>query len=238
MKLFKTALLLMVVALFSQTSIAQEDPHAKSGLKKVIVQEVIQVESYTYLYVIENDEKKWLAAPRMEANIGEVYYYKGGMLMKNFKSAELDKTFDEVYFLSKIMNVDFVDAKTGKVNKDNFVTEAETTREPLTLGIAYDKIEGRVSLAELFENMKKFEGKKIKVVGKVTKFNSGILGKNWIHLSDGTSFEGQNDLMITSQETAIVNDEVILEGVVALDKDFGAGYFYKIILEQAILIKE
>lgn len=237
MKLLKTTLLFMVFALYSLNSTAQEDPHAKSGLKKVIVQEVIQVESYTYLYVLENGEKKWLAAPRMEAKIGEIYYYKGGMLMKNFKSTELDKTFDEVYFLSRIMNVDFVDANTGKVNKDNFVTEAETTREPLKLGMAYDTIEGRVSLAELFENMSKYEGKKIKVAGKVTKFNAGILGKNWIHLSDGTSYEGQNDLMITSQETAIINDEVILEGVIALNKDFGAGYFYKIILEEAVLVK-
>ncbi len=236
MKYLKLLLLGLLITVSSK-SFAQEDPHAKSGLIKVIVQEVLQVESYTYLYVIEGEEKKWLAAPRMEAQLGEIYYYKGGMMMKDFKSNELDRIFEEVTFLSKIMNADFIDASTGRVNKDNYVTEAETSREPLKLGLAYDSIEGRVSVAELLENMSKYGGKKVKVAGKVTKFNSGILGKNWIHVSDGTSFEGNDDFMITSQEIFMVGDEVILEGIVGLDRDFGAGYFYKIILEEAVHIK-
>ena len=61
------------------------------------------------------------------------------------------------------------------------------------------------------------------------------MGKNWVHFQDGTSYEGAYDLMITTQENAQVGDVVIFEGVISLDKDFGAGYFYNVILEEAVL---
>ena len=79
---------------------------------KGIVQEVLQVSSYTYLYVLEEDEtKRWLAVPTIEAKLGEIYYYKGGMVMPNFKSAELNKSFDAVVFLSNITNADVIDTE-------------------------------------------------------------------------------------------------------------------------------
>ena len=63
------------------------------------------------------------------------------------------------------------------------------------------------------------------------------MGKNWVHFQDGTSFEGQYDLMITTQENLSVGDVIVFEGLITLDKDFGAGYFYKVILEEAVLVK-
>ena len=64
------------------------------------------------------------------------------------------------------------------------------------------------------------------------------MGKNWVHLQDGTNFEGAYDLMITCQDNVAIGNVVIFEGVITLDKDFGAGYFYKVILEDAVLVKE
>ena len=90
-----------------------QNPHADSGLKKVIVQEVLQVESYTYLNVLEDGTKKWLAVPRREAKLGEIYYYKGGMEMRDFKSTELDRTFDVIFFLGSITSADAIDPAKG-----------------------------------------------------------------------------------------------------------------------------
>ena len=69
--------------------------------------------------------------------------------------------------------------------------------------------------------------------GKVTKVNSGILGKNWVHIQDGTEAEGNFDLTVTTQETAKVGDVVVVQGKITLNKDFGSGYKYDVIMEEA-----
>jgi len=91
--------------------------------------------------------------------------------------------------------------------------------------------EGVTTISELFKNSASFAGKKVKVHGVVVKINKGIMGRNWIHIQDGTNFDGNFDLTITSQEEPKVDDTVTLEGTVSVNKDFGAGYFYNVILE-------
>jgi hypothetical protein len=59
------------------------------------------------------------------------------------------------------------------------------------------------------------------------------MGKNWLHVQDGTGKPGSNDLMVTSKAAAKVGDTVLVKGVVTLDKDFGAGYRYDVILDDA-----
>lgn len=237
MKFIKT-IVIASIFLFSSIGIAQ-NPHAESGLKKVIVQEVLQVDSYTYLNVLENGTKKWLAVPRMEANLGEVYYYKGGMAMPDFKSTELNRTFDEVVFLGSITNADAIDPEKGLVDPNKTKEPVKTGKQPTLnkLEVTIEEIEGGIRIAELFENKQNYAGKKIKIKGEVTKFTQAIMGKNWIHFQDGTEFEGSYDLMITSQDNVLVGDVVVFEGTLSLDKDFGAGYFYKVILEKATIIK-
>ena len=216
-----------------------QTPHAETGLKKVIVQEVLQVESYTYLNVLEDGVKKWLAVPSMEANLGEVYYYKGGMEMPDFKSNELDKTFDVVVFLGSITNADAIDPEKGVVDPNAVTNEpAANAKQPTLdkLELTIEAVDGGVRIADLFENKQNYAEKKIKIIGEVTKFSGGIMGKNWVHFQDGTSFEGAYDLMITTQENVAVGDVIVFEGVIAIDKDFGAGYFYKVIMEDAVII--
>ena len=239
MKIIKTVLLssLMFIGL---SVLAQEDPHVKQGLKKVIVQEVLQVESYTYLNVLEDGTKKWLAVPSMEANLGEVYYYKGGMEMPDFKSNELDRTFDAVIFLGSITNADAIDPEKGMVDPNAVINEPAANAKQPTLNkleLTIEAIDGAVRIGDLIENKQNYAGKKIKIIGEVTKFTSAIMGKNWVHFQDGTSFEGAYDLMVTCQENVQVGDVVTFEGVIALDKDFGAGYFYNVILEEAFIVK-
>ena len=181
MKLLQT-ILVLTLFMFGIVATAQ-DPHTDSGLKKVIVQEVIQVSSYTYLNVLEDGEKKWIAVPTIEANIGEVYYYKGGVEMPNFQSMELSRTFDSVLFLGAITNANAVDPVDGIVEPN--ATKEETnpgkqpTRDRLELNI--EAIDGGIRIANLFENPQDYAGKSIKVVGEVTKFTPSIMGKNWVH---------------------------------------------------------
>jgi len=88
-----------------------------------------------------------------------------------------------------------------------------------------------VTIAKLVSDKKSYEGKTIKVRGQVTKFNSGIMGKNWVHIQDGSESQGSFDLTITTDVTASPGETVTFEGKIILDKDFGYGYFYKILME-------
>ncbi len=233
-KLIATGLLL-----FSIHALAQ-DPHSESGLKKVIVQEVLQVESYTYLNVLEEGAKKWLAVPKMEANLGEVYYIQDGMELHDFESKELERKFDTVYFLRYIMRDNLVDPERGlkdPTDPENQIEEKESKLPTLDrIELSLDGIEGGIQIGELFENKQQYAGKIVRIKGEVTKFSPQIMAKNWVHFQDGTEFEGAYDLMITTQESVSVGDVVVFEGLITLDKDFGAGYKYKIIMEEAVVV--
>ena len=73
--------------------------------------------------------------------------------------------------------------------------------------------------------------------GQVVKVNEEIMGKNWIHIQDGSGSAADFDLTITTVEKVKVDDVVTFEGTISLSKDFGAGYFYEVIMEDAKLVK-
>ncbi len=198
---------------------------------KVTVLEVLQTTSYTYLHVDNNGTEQWLATKKTTANKGDVLYYKGEMLMTNFKSKELKRTFDKILFLDKISKtpneekVEVPDTHSVDINerKPNIVKEE----------VKVKSVEGAITIEELYKNKDKYSEKTVKVSGKVMKFNSSIMGKNWIHIQDGTEHSGDFDLTITTQEVVKEGDEVVFTGKVYLDKDFGYGYSYKLIMEEA-----
>ena len=77
------------------------------------------------------------------------------------------------------------------------------------------------------------KNKVIKIRGVVTKINTGILDRNWIHIQDGTGLNDSFDLLITSKENAAVGKTIVAEGTVAVDKNFGSGYAYPVMIEDA-----
>jgi hypothetical protein len=105
---------------------------------------------------------------------------------------------------------------------------------PARVDVDIEKSEGAVSIAELLSEKKKYNGKVVTVSGKVTKVNKAIMGRNWIHLQDGTDYEGEYDLTITTVLEPAEGDIVTLTGKIILDKDFGYGYFYDILMEDAV----
>jgi len=91
------------------------------------------------------------------------------------------------------------------------------------------------TVAALNQNKATLGGKTISVQGKVVKVNNDIMGRNFLHLQDGTGDASNNDVTITSKQTAKVGDEVTISGVVALNKDFGSGYAYPLLIEEATI---
>lgn len=97
--------------------------------------------------------------------------------------------------------------------------------------------EGCITISELLANKKSYAGKTVKITGRVTKYNPSIMGKNWVHLQDGSEFEGGYDLTVTTDTVVEVGETVTIEGKIALDKDFGYGYFYSVLLEEGKILE-
>ncbi|HUX96310.1 MAG TPA: hypothetical protein VMV47_11325 [Bacteroidales bacterium] len=93
-----------------------------------------------------------------------------------------------------------------------------------------------ITIGRLMADKKSFSGKTITVKGVVTKINEEIMGKNWIHIQDGTEAEGVFDLTVTTMLNVSVGDTVTFEGKVTLDKDFGYGYFYSVLMEEGRIV--
>jgi hypothetical protein len=107
--------------------------------------------------------------------------------------------------------------------------------------ITVDKAKGEnaYTVGECFKEGKKLNNKKIKVRGKVVKVSRMIMGKNWIHIQDGSGnpMKNTHDLVVTTMAEPAMNSLVLVEGTLHADKDFGAGYKYKVIIEDAEIKK-
>ena len=89
------------------------------------------------------------------------------------------------------------------------------------------------TVAVLNKDKTALAGKTVSAQGKVVKVNNGIMGRNIVHVQDGTGDAGNNNLIVTSKDTANVGDSVSVTGVVAVNRDFGGGYSYPLLVEEA-----
>ena len=232
------SLLLAIVFISACQSNKKTEIEQQSNIHKVIAQEVLHVGEYTYLRVLENGIEKWIAAPSTQVEIGQTYYFEKGMEMKNFESKELNRTFETIYFVDRMSTDPEIKIQTNAYNSQNKDLSQQNSK-PISekQHVEIKPVVDAITIAELYKNMKAYEGKSIKIKGKVTKFNPAILKKNWIHLQDGTEFNDRFDLTATIDTEVSVGDIVTIEGTVSLNKDFGYGYTYELLIENAVLEK-
>lgn len=206
------------------TSAGSEMVHA------VAVKKALQANAYTYLLVSEGDQDYWIAVDKMEPEVGGTYFFADAMEMKEFKSNDLDTVFASVFFVQKLSTTK--DASTMSMkNPHGTAPGRQSVDQDESISVA--PAEGGITIASLFENKADYSGKDVIVSGKVVKVNNGIMGRNWVHIQDGTNADGSYDLTLTTDAEVAVGDVVTMQGTVVLDKDFGAGYFYDVIVENA-----
>lgn len=225
--------LLVVLVLLSCNNSTKSNIKDGPEIHKVIVKEILNVKVYSYIRVLEEDVEKWVAAPTTSVEIGGVYYFGKTMEMRNFESKDLNKKFETIYFIEKISS-DIEDITLPLKTNPTSTESPKPVIEKKEVKI--EKSGNTLSIAELFKNKEKYNNTIVQIKGEVTKFNPAIMKTNWVHIQDGTEFNGEFDLTVTTSETLQVGDVVILEGKVTLNKDFGAGYFYAIIIENATFI--
>ena len=203
------------------------------NVHQVIAQEVIQSSNYTYLRVTEDSKETWIAISRREAEVGKTYYYEPNIEMNDFVSKELKRTFKSIFFVDKFSDQPILNVKANPSNtsKGNQPAVAKP-------GIKVEPIEGGITIAELYAKKDTYAGKTVKIRGEVVKYNAEIMGKNWVHLQDGTNSNGSFDITVTTNDVTKIGDVVTFEGSVTLKKDFGAGYYYEILVENAKILPQ
>ncbi|MFC2128959.1 GW dipeptide domain-containing protein [Bacteroidota bacterium] len=230
MKYFLPAALLLIIV-FTVIISTRDMKNPKSNLEgthEVIVEEVIQTQAYTYLMVSENKSNYWMAVAKQPADVGDKFNYTSALEMVDFKSKELDRTFDIIYFVQDIQR-----NMSGQSGQDVSMPSMKKSMIPFEANNQIETPPDGISISQLFENRKKYANQTIIIMGKVVKVNDDIMGRNWVHIQDGTQSNGNYDLTLTTMETVQVGDTITFEGTVSLDKDFGSGYTYEVIIENA-----
>jgi hypothetical protein len=199
------------------------------------VLEAVDARSFTYIRLKTAEGERWAAVNRADVKVGSTITVETRMRSDKFESAHLKRTFENVYF----GNIEgAAPAGDGAGMMGGHSMSPETPEAPLA-PVSVAKAEGANgrTVGEIWTGKDSLNGKPVVVRGQVVKFLANIMGKNWIHLRDGSGAAGTNDLTITTADSAKVGDVVVVSGTVKTNADFGAGYNYEVIVENAKVSK-
>jgi hypothetical protein len=200
------------------------------------VVETMDASNYTYVRVKTAGGDVWAASAKFKVAVGERVVVSLEQPMQNFHSQTLNRDFPLIYFTSGIAREgEPLPAATmpGHPPMGGGQPAAATTvTEPIA------PPEGGTTVAKVWTNKTALAGKTVTVRGRVVKYNGGILGKNWLHIQDGSgnAKDGTHDLTITTTDLVKVGDVVTAVGTVAVARDFGAGYAYPVMIEGAKVV--
>ncbi|ADN09344.1 hypothetical protein [Sulfurimonas autotrophica] len=188
------------------------------------VLETLNSGGYTYIKVKEGTSSYWIAMTQIALKVGQTIQYSEQGWMKNFHSKTLNRTFENILFAADVS----VQTQAQKL----------LSVKPDIMHSKYQR-KGTLTIARLFKNRDAYATKQVTVRGKVTKVSQAIMGLNWVHVEDSSRFSNMDDLVFTTKKTPPhVGDIVNATGIVVKDKDFGYGYFYPLIIQNANFSKQ
>ena len=227
---------------------------ATSGIQGKVI-EKIDAAQYSYLKLQTKDGEVWTAVPKTDKGVGAEVTVANAMWMQNFKSNTMGRTWERIAFGTLDEGAAaaaapaaaaaspgqgmFAEAASphGSMASPHGGAPAHPTAAPAAdVGkIKVAKAAGKSgrTVAEIWSKRASLKDQKVAVRGKVVKATNGVMGKNWLHVRDGTGEGASADLTVASDDTAAVGDTVLVTGVVHTDKDLGAGYHYDVIVEDA-----
>ena len=206
------------------------------------VLETFDAATYTYVRVKAASGDFWAATGTFKVAVGDRVIVPLEMPMENFHSQTLNRNFPLIYFTSRIGREGDPAPEMPAMASAHAPTGGPAAGAGTVPGASATQVTepiqpapGGTTVANVWANRKALAGKTVTLRGKVVKFNGGIMGRNWIHLQDGTGVaaDGTNDLLVTSDAAATVGNVITVTGTVAIDKDFTAGYAYAVLIEGA-----
>jgi len=196
-----------------------------------VVKETFDSGGYTYVLLDSGKQTFWAAGPKTPLSAGAMAGISTRMPMRHYHSKTLNRDFDLIYFTDHISTDTPGHEKPPAI--DELDPHAGIARAPAAQPVAgIEKADNGKTIDEIFKQQKQLAGKTVRVRGKVVKFTRQVLGRNWIHIRDGST---GRDLTLTTHDSAALDDIIVAEGVLGLGKDFGYGYVYDVILEESRL---
>jgi hypothetical protein len=188
------------------------------------VAETMDSGGYTYARVVQGGASVWTAVPRMRLKAGDAVSFQSGMVMVDYKSPTLGRTFDRIVFSQ---------GPTGPAPR----LGAPAARKAASVKTAKASGPDARTISEVYAQRAELAGKTASVRGKVVKINRAIMDRNWVHLQDGSgdAQAGDFELVVATQGDAKLGETLTAAGTVAKDRDLGMGYKYPVLLEKASL---
>jgi len=199
--------------------------------------ERIAVSPYVYLRLKTATGEMWVAVLEAPLTVGAQVTVYNALLMEQFESKTLKRTFDRIYFGS-------LDAPGTQSTE-----MAGTGAEPTTAGapvpadaqvtpVAKATGADARTIAELWTQKDRLANTVVSVRGTVVKYNAAVMGKNWIHLQDGSgdAATGTHDITVTTLNAVAVGATVTITGTLRLNREVGAGYTYAVLVEDATVV--
>lgn len=214
------------------------------------VLETLDAPGFTYIRMRTGGKETWAAVNRANVRVGSTVTIQGSMIADSFESTALGRKFEHMVFGTLVDAdklppkprvrpvVDEDDPHAGLELSSRSRKLIDATKNPLP-PLRVDKAPNGRTVAEVWASRIKFDGKPVVVRGRVVKFIDGVMGKNWLHLQDGSGLAGagNTDLVVTTLQSARVGDVVTVTGRVRNDQDFGAGYSYQVLVEDATITR-
>ncbi len=203
------------------------------------VLETMDASSYTYMRVKTAKGEIWAATSKTKVSVGDQITVPLESEMRDFHSPSLNRDFPVIYFVTQVSKAGEPVSRTGEAVPPPMAVGHGMGGTPTPAApVAVKPMApppGGSSVADVWAKRASLVGKAVTINGTVVKFNGGILGRNWLHVQDGSgnASDATNDITVTTDAIAKPGDVVTVTGKVVVDKDFGSGYAYKVMLEEA-----
>lgn len=210
-------------------------PPATSTVKGEVL-EIKEVESYTYLRLKTKSGETWAAVRKASVKKGAEVTVENAITMNNFESKSLHQTFPTILFGS-LAGASGKPGIAGHEQHEQAHAVPAKATDSADIHVAKASGPNAKTVAEITTKAAELKDKPVLVRGKVVKYTPDVMGKNWVHLQDGSgsSSDKSNDILVTTTSQTKNGDVVTVKGTVRTDKDFGAGYSYKVLIEEATL---
>jgi hypothetical protein len=225
------AFLLAATVVSAQAATPPPPPPPLSTSLKGAILETRDVDGYTYLRLKTAQGEVWAAVPTTAAMKGAQVTIGNTMVMQNFESKTLNRTFDKIVFGQIV--------EPGAQPATAHVTMPAAKADTGVVKVAKASGPEAKTVAEVVTGRASLKDKTVLVRGQVVKVSLGILGKNWLHLQDGSgaAAAGSNDVVVTTKNEAAIGDVVNAKGTVRTDVSVGPGYAYAVLIEDAAVTK-
>jgi len=212
------------------------------GMVRGTVLETMDSGGYTYVFFETEQGRRWAAGQQIAVQAGDVVQTDTGIAMTGFTSKSLNRTFEVVYFVSRLENLSRLNLSEEHLGATRPAGQprVDSTAAPIIADTNVAELKQGQNIAHVYANKEALADHQFSLRGKVVKYNAGILGWNFIHIQDGSgeAVDGSNDLTVTSKATTAVGETVVVTGTIILNKDFGAGYSFPVLIEGASITTE